>query len=405
MSDRCSLKYWIYPSPGGLIGDDLVGLFELLLADEAFISGPPSVNGDSDPVSLDSPAIDLSGRLEKRLLTAYGYSEGLTVNGRGDTHLVVEQAVDASRSGLVRGFAATSDFDLLLDSVVAVASYLEAPAGVVCLFGPDWDFLRRRGPYGKVLKALQYEVPIGRLANYCVGVLGVGYRSFVGQPFVDLYGVEALERLAGEGLAWQKGQYWVLAGSESVTSWTADVWCDQERHIIETLGTQFFYNPETGELPKVWPDLPAPVSRTVLLKDPETKEMFLQHPDGSTSAAEKVDPDVLAVDRFALVGQAITSEMVEVVPEFETDDQVFWIEERIAVTAVERREQVIEQYGAWFGEFLRAHAGGEWMKSAAGSWMIRVADSGDVDPFNAVAGFLDDRSQRLKHAVDRLKSV
>ena len=393
-----ALEFALAKPPGGLLNNDLLGLVELLLADEVFASGKLSVLRDKVPLSPEEPAVDLADRLSSSLLAGGWQGGGLTVLGDRSAELTVSPSTASDLNGTIRGFVPSVEHDLLLERVLDVAEYVDALHASIFV---DGSFSGRDYNYFIPVKEVVEKVPQGRLQIGASGLAGVGYRSIVGKPFTDLYKPEDLKALESEGLAWQQGSFWVLAGSETIEEWDKTQWCEQERHIIETLGTEYFFDPETSALPSVWPELPEGPSRTVVLCDPKTKQRYLRDPDGTQRLlnidAEETDE---AVRQFGARAASVTSEMTELVPEFKTDDQLYWVEEQIADRPKAEHPALITLYGAWLGEYLRVQIDGSWVRETdSESWVVQSPNGDKWNVHGRVAKFLTDRNDDLKSFV------
>ncbi len=104
------------------------------------------------------------------------------------------------------------------------------------------------------------------------GLSGVAHRMVLGEELVAMFGEDRLGSLPGSIAQRHRTGRWVLSTTEDLLAWTDDRWCPEEAAVIEALGPEHFFDPQTGRLPTVAPEVPevAPYRCTVV--DPTTRE-------------------------------------------------------------------------------------------------------------------------------------
>ncbi len=100
------------------------------------------------------------------------------------------------------------------------------------------------------------------------GPAGVAHRTVLG----DELGENRLASLPAELACRHESGRWVLTPTEDPLEWTCDQWCSGEAAIIEALGPEHFYNPETKALPTVAPELPRVAPYPCRTRIPKTRE-------------------------------------------------------------------------------------------------------------------------------------
>ena len=88
-----------------------------------------------------------------------------------------------------------------------------------------------------------------------LGLAGVAHRTVLGDELVAMFGEDRLAALPPELVHRRQGR-WVLTPTDDPLAWTHDRWCPGEAAIVEALGPEHFFDPATGTLPKVVPELP-----------------------------------------------------------------------------------------------------------------------------------------------------
>ena len=235
-----------------------------------------------------------------------------------------------------------------------------------------------------------------------------------GKPLIEMFGEERLRGLSDE-VAWAEGDHWVVAGCARPEDWTFDPPCEQERQLVAQLGPQHFFDIETSRLPTVLPTLPETPDYPVMLRNPETDEietvsassMGRPRPSGghgprveagSGRAGPAAADDEAGRPDFERKARFVKAQMTEMVPEFETDDTLYWVEEFLADKPAEQHEGLIDSFGAWLGEHLRAKIGGDWVETEAG-WVVAAPNGTTWDAHGRVTKFLLDRDHGLKAFV------
>lgn len=161
-----------------------------------------------------------------------------------------------------------ADLSVLLCAPLAVLSH---QGGVVDPVGWESRVLRH-------IEAVQAAPPSGdvRYGLYR-GLAGVAHRMVLGEELVAMFGEDRLRSLPASMAAQHRSGRWVLSSTEDPLAWTVDRWCPEEAAVIEALGPEHFFDPQTGRLPTVTPSVPevAPYRCTVV--DPTTREPVELH--------------------------------------------------------------------------------------------------------------------------------
>jgi len=66
-----------------------------------------------------------------------------------------------------------------------------------------------------------------------------------------------------------------------------------------------------------------------------------------------------------------------------------------------------EKLGAFLGETIRQHYGGQWVKESGKHWMIAFGERGQTSPFDMISDHLNNQNsltQLFRHIPDRIKA-
>jgi len=361
--------------PGSPPSERLASVFDILVGDGGLIEAR----------KLDSSKLDVADPVAY-LAALYPVAQSRTnkghqmfVDGRGDAYVSVDFSLVPGRGGSVGGLVPGADGDELVSRVSALVDVLEAVFASVFVGDREQTILARSSRHREATKAEHGMAAFPFWVRW--GLPGLAYRSMLGRPFVELIGEDRLGAV-GHDLAWPVGGHWVVAGSAEPEDWSLDPMCDQERHLIDQFGPECFFDVETGRLPSCLPSLPAHPSFPVTIKDAGTGSTALTSPQADT-------PD------FAAKAAWVVQTMKELVPEFETDDQLFWVEESLQNRSPEQHDYLVDLYGAWLGEHLRTAIDGTWVETPDG-WMVADRTGATHDPHGRMAEYLSDNTARLK---------
>lgn len=184
----------------------------------------------------------------------------LTEDWSGDVQgaLVLDWTFDpALGDGLVE---LVVDLSVLLSSPLAVLSHKDAAGG-----RGGWQ--SRVGPHRAAVRAATRTGSV--FYGLYLGLAGVAHRMVLGDELVAMFGEDRLAALPPE-LAHRRNGRWVLTPTDDPMEWTYDRWCPGESAIIEALGREHFFDPSTGALPTVVPDLPEVAPYRCRTRDPAT---------------------------------------------------------------------------------------------------------------------------------------
>lgn len=169
---------------------------------------------------------------------------------------------------------------------------------------------------------------------------------------------------------------------------------------LDGVGREFFFDPATGKLPSVVPDLEGSATVPVLLFDRDRGVYVRREPDGSVGdVGERLPwagPQVVPAPEPVVEGRrrAVTR-MLSLMEEFGSgsDEDVYWVTEFLRSRPETDRFDTWEfDFGCWVGELVRSRAGGGvWVETDDG-W--RVVDKGSspgvvVAPFGEVRLLLE----------------
>ena len=361
--------------PGSPPSERLAPAFDLLFGDGGLIEARRL---DSSKLNVADPVAHLAA-LYPVAQSRTNKGHQMFVYGRGDAYVSVAFSLVSGRGGSVGGLVPGADGDELVSRVSALVDMLEAVFASVFVGDREQTMLVRSSRHMEATKDEHGRAAFPFWARW--GLPGLAYRSMLGRPFVESIGEDRLQAV-GQDLAWPVGGHWVVAGSAEPEDWSLDPMCDQERQLIDRLGPDCFYDVETGRLPSCLPSLPPHPSFPVSIRDAAT---------GSTkpTTAQADTPD------FAAKAAWVVQTMKELVPEFGTDDQLFWVEESLQNRSAEQHDYLVDLYGAWLGEHLRTAIDGTWVETPEG-WMVADETGATHDPHGRMAEYLADNSARLK---------
>ncbi len=105
-----------------------------------------------------------------------------------------------------------------------------------------------------------------------------------GPDFVRLFGEEVLSSIGARDL----GGSWLITGCDDPEEWTVQKRTPLEAKLVELLGSDYFFNPDTGALPTAVPiEFSSPPYPIYIVDD--TGEGFLRRdPDGTKTAVAGV---------------------------------------------------------------------------------------------------------------------
>ncbi len=370
--------------PGSPPSDRLMHVFDLLVGEGGLIEARKL---DSSVLKVADPVAHLA-ELYPVAQSRTNKGHQMFVYGRGDAYVSVAFSLVPDRGGSVSGLVPGADGDDLVSRVSALVDTLEGLFASVFVGDREQTMLARSSRHMEATKAEHGRAAFPFWERW--GLPGLAYRSMLGRPFVELIGEDRL-RAAGHDLAWPVGGHWVVAGSAEPEDWSLNPMCDQERRLIEQLGSEHFFDVETGRLPSCLPSLPPRPSFPVTIK-------------GSDTAATELNALKADTPDFAAKAAWVVQTMKEMVPEFETDDQLFWVEESLRNRSPEQHEYLVDLYGAWLGEHLRMAIDGTWVETPKG-WMVAGRTGATHDPFGRMAEYLTDNTARLKPWVRSVASA
>lgn len=225
---------------------------------------------DSKLTIDDGPQLTADG-LESELAIFLAERPSFTAVGSGRTEMTVRWmdfvAPGLPRTGSINTYMTVDVDDIgpILEAVASAAQTLHAPFAYVDQF--DDGFRNRRAQHRTIYQ--QDQTGADRVFGLMRGFSGIAWRTVLGPATVEFFGADALGRLP-DSLARQVADgYWLLTPCTHPDDWTPERYCDDERQIIETLGPNRFFDPETGALPTVLPVLPdvSPVASTARERD------------------------------------------------------------------------------------------------------------------------------------------
>lgn len=363
--------------PGSPAADRLLPVFRLLVGDGGLLDRPRL---ESTELDMADPAAYLAESYPEYQSRSEG-GLNLQIEGPGDAFVSVDFSLGPRRGGTLAGHLPGVDGDHLVDAVSTIVDQLEALFASVYAGEYEATMPARVAAHREATKAAHGRDAFPFWVRW--GLPGLAWRSMLGGPFVELIGEDRLRAASDDDLAWPVGAHWVVAGSSAPGDWSLEPMGDQERRAIDLLGPEYFFDIDTGRLPTRLPDLPSTPSFAVTLHDGERPPT--------------VDPVPPPPDRpdFAARAAWVVQQMSELVPEFESDDQLFWVEESLRDRPADQHDYLVDHYGAWLGEYVRAAVDGEWVETADG-WVVADPSGGEHDPYGQLRRHLEDNSALLK---------
>lgn len=88
------------------------------------------------------------------------------------------------------------------------------------------------------------------------GLAGLAHHTVLGPELVAMLGEERLARLPAPRAERRGDGRWLLSTTDDPLGWTFERWCPEEAAVIEALGAEHFFDPETGQLPTLPPLAP-----------------------------------------------------------------------------------------------------------------------------------------------------
>ena len=218
-------------------------------------------------------------------------------------------------------------------------------------------------------------------------LLGIAPVQWFGLAFVEAFGGEPVFESLPDGWAERvKPGLWKVFGAEDSTKpASVDRWSDRERAIIDALGSEFFFNVETGELATEFVEIPIASQYPVYLWDEAAGELVIHEPDGSTLPANLDDPAEVSPLEPARSGPRALSHLVvermnDVLGDesFEVDDQLYWVELHLEHLP-ELDDAWVEAFSVWLGEHvIKGILDAGWVEQA-GRWVVS-SSRGVFDP-------------------------
>lgn len=206
-------------------------------------------------------------------------SFGVTAKGRGNSLVIVteDRAGDMQGRFILRWTFDPALTDGFVELLVDISELMSSPLAVLSHEGagrerPGW-VTREHMHLLAVRQAFQPgPVQYGLFR----GLAGVAHRMVLGDELVAMFGEDRLASLPGElALRHQSGR-WVLTPTQEPLEWTCATWCPGEAAIIDALGPEHFFDPVSGALPSVVPELPQVAPYPCRTWDPKTKE-WVEH--------------------------------------------------------------------------------------------------------------------------------
>ncbi len=92
-------------------------------------------------------------------------------------------------------------------------------------------------------------------------------------------------------------------------------------------------------------------------------------------------------------------------------DSILWLDAYIEQHRAELSEGdktvLREKLGAFLGETIRQHYGGQWVEGSGNHWMIAFGERGQTSPFDMISDHLNNQNsltQLFQHIPDRIKA-
>ncbi len=366
--------------PGGPPLERLHHLFRLLVGDSVLLEAERL---DNERLDTADPASFVAERYASAL-SASAAGIDMFLHGPGDTYVSIDYSLRSNSGSSITGYVPEAEPGVLLERVSSIFDEMEAMFAAVFVGERKRNMLGRNAAHREATKAEHGQAAFPFWIRW--GLPGLAWRSMLGRPFIEQIGEDRLHEL-GSDLAWPVGDHWVVAGCDDPAEWTVDPMCSQERSLIDQLGPEHFFDIDTEALPTCLPDLPPHPSFPVLLKDPEPESRPAKR---TAPVPTKTDSTARLEAKSAWVVQRMT----EMIPDFEDDAQLYWVEEFLRDSAAADHDYLVDLYGAWLGEYLRKAIDGAWVESPDG-WMVRSPDGATHDPHGRMRAYLEDNTAEL----------
>lgn len=275
-TERARFDATVLLHPGRPFGSVLVGAIELMLAHPALPIAFTRLEDGGAPVPADHPAEAIVEAWE-----AYGHSSfGVLAKGAGNTLVIVAE----DRPGCVQGrIALRWQFDPALGEafVALLADLSELMSSPLAVLSHEVPRHERAGWQSRVsmhrMAVREALRPGPAQYGLCRGLAGIAHRTVLGDELVAMFGEDRLGSLPGELAHRRESGRWVLTPTDDALDWTYAQWCRGEAAIVEALGKEHFYDPATGALPSVLPELPEVAPYPCRTRDLETDEWVVHN--------------------------------------------------------------------------------------------------------------------------------
>lgn len=141
----------------------------------------------------------------------------------------------------------------LLNALIAVVKKLEAPFAYLDHLG--FETFRDRQNHHRSIFQDQKGPGEDKRFGVFRGLSGIAWRSVIGPDLVRFFGQDALASLKPSLARKIDDGVWVLTPCSLPDEWSSKIYCEGEREIIEALGRDKFFDPDTGALPTLFPDI------------------------------------------------------------------------------------------------------------------------------------------------------
>ena len=233
-------------------------------------------------------------------------------------------------------------------------------------------------------------------------LLGVAPVQWFGPAFVEAFGGDEVFESLPDGWAEKVApDLWKVFGVDreagDLDSFSVKEWSDRERALIEALGSQFFFNVETGDLATEFIENRIATRYPVYLWDEDSQSVVIHETDGSIRQTElDVESAISVADEASLgppdMAPLVVQRMTEVVGDlFVDDDQLYWVE--LHLEMLQELEDVwIEAFSIWLGEHVKSGIlDAEWVQQN-GRWAIS-SSRGVFDPGLAIRATVGSKAQ------------
>lgn len=200
--------------------------------------------------------------------------------GHSVTMVVIDRAGDFQGTFNVGWSLDPSLSDDLTGLLVDLADLLCSPLAVLSHQG-SWR--QRTGWRSRVgshqLAVREADRPGPGQYSLSRGLAGLAHRTVLGPELVAMLGEERLARLPASQAERRGDGRWLLSTTDDPLDWTFERWCPEEAAVIEALGPEHFFDPETGRLPTVMPTLPPLAPYRCSYLEPDTNERVEHDPE------------------------------------------------------------------------------------------------------------------------------